>query len=81
MAQQNVFAVSLPVGDTVNLSGTTVAARPELAGPILQDVALLFSFTNTSTGATVSGTLYDRVVEEERQWDAGLLLSSRARSQ
>lgn len=40
------------------LSGTTVAARPELAGTILEDVLTPFSFSG------VSGTVQNRVVKE-----------------
>ena len=46
-----------PFADTA-LSGTTAAARPELAGTILEDVLTPFSFDG------VSGTVQNRVVKE-----------------
>lgn len=61
---QSAQAVSLtvpvspnPFADTV-LGGTTVAARPELAGTVLQDVITPFSFSG------VSGSVQNRVVRE-----------------
>ncbi len=57
-------AVNVNPGDTVSISGTTVAARPELAGPILADIFIPYSFTDTATGGLVSGMLQDRVVKE-----------------
>lgn len=57
-------AVIVNPGDTVLISGTTVAARPELAGPILADVLIPYSFTDTVTGGLISGTLQNRVVQE-----------------
>jgi hypothetical protein len=54
-------AVSLPANTTVGLPGTTVAVRPELAGPIIEDVDQPFSFTDT-TGHLLSGVVQNRVV-------------------
>lgn len=61
---QSAQAVSLtvpvspnPFADTA-LGGTTVAARPELAGTVLQDVITPFSFSG------VSGSVQNRVVRE-----------------
>jgi hypothetical protein len=47
-----------PFADTP-LGGTTLAARPELAGTVLQDVLTPFSFSG------VSGTVQNRVVRED----------------
>ena len=63
LAQTTSYAVSLtepvatPFADTV-LPGTTVAARPELAGTVLEDVLTPFSFNG------VTGTVQNRVVRE-----------------
>ena len=64
LAQTAAQAVSLtepvspaPFADTA-LGGTTVAARPELAGTVLEDVITPFSFSG------VSGTVQNRVVRE-----------------
>src|SRR5271155_4602149 len=57
-------ATNLPVGTTINLSGTTLAARPELASTDVANQTLPFSFTNTATGGQVSGTLFDDVSRE-----------------
>jgi len=53
----NVPVSPSPFADTP-LGGTTVAARPELAGTVLQDVLTPFSFSG------VSGTVQNRVVRE-----------------
>ncbi|WP_075793796.1 PEP-CTERM sorting domain-containing protein [Massilia putida] len=55
----SAYAVVLPVGDTP-LSGTTVAANPQLAGPIIADDTVPFSFA--AYGGTVSGSVQSRVV-------------------
>ena len=55
-------AVPVSAGAGVSLSGTTNAARPELAGVVLEDRIRAFSITSTS-GATVRGTFQDRVVK------------------
>jgi len=62
LMQSGAHAVALtqPVGnfaDTV-LPGTTAAARPELAGTVLEDEITAFSFNG------VSGTVQNRVVRE-----------------
>jgi len=49
--------IATPFADTA-LTGTTVAARPELAGTVLEDVITPFSFSG------VSGTVQNRVVRE-----------------
>ncbi len=54
-------AVALPTASTVGLPGTTVAAHPELAGLVLEDVDQPFSFLD-STGHTLSGVVQNRVV-------------------
>jgi len=54
-------AVALPAASTVGLPGTTVAAHPELAGLVLEDVDQPFSFID-STGHTLSGVVQNRVV-------------------
>lgn len=56
-----VGAVALPAASTVGLPGTTVAAHPELAGLVLEDVDQPFSFID-STGHTLSGVVQNRVV-------------------
>jgi hypothetical protein len=53
-------AVTLPPGTLVSLPGTTVAAEPQLAGLVLEDVVQPFSF-NDGQG-TISGTVQSRVV-------------------
>lgn len=53
------FAVALPSGTTTNLPGTTVAARPELAGVVLEDDTTAYSF-NGGAGV-VNGTVQSRV--------------------
>lgn len=64
LAQTGAYAVSLtepvspaPFADTL-LGGTTAAARPELAGLVLEDVITPFSFSG------VTGTVQNRVVRE-----------------
>ena len=52
-------AVPLPIG-TTPLSGTTVAASPQLAGTVLEDDVVPFSFAGAS--GTVTGTVQSRVV-------------------
>lgn len=58
----NARAVPLSSAAGVSLSGTTSAARPELAGTVLIDRIRPFSMT-TSSGAIISGTFQDRVVK------------------
>lgn len=56
-----VGAVPLAPNTTVGLPGTTVAAHPELAGIVLEDVDQPFSFLDT-TGHTLAGVVQNRVV-------------------
>jgi hypothetical protein len=56
-------AVLVTDNTTVALSGTTVAARPELAGPILEDVLLPYTITG-GTGQIATGVIQNRVVRE-----------------
>ena len=58
----NAHAIPLSSAAGVSLSGTTNAARPELAGTVLIDRVRPFSMT-TSSGAVISGTFQDRVVK------------------
>jgi hypothetical protein len=60
----SVRAINVNPGDSLSISGTTELARPELAGPIIADVFIPFSFTDTLTGGLISGTLQNRVVQE-----------------
>jgi len=55
-------AVVLPVG-TTPLSGTTVAAKPQLEGTVLEDDTVPFSFA--AFGGTVSGSVQSRVVRSD----------------
>ena len=59
VAAPTLPAVPLPSGDTV-LSGTTVAARPELAGVVEEDLLIPYSFQGA--GFSVSGVIQNRVV-------------------
>ena len=59
VAAPSLPAVPLPSGDTV-LSGTTVAARPELAGVVEEDLLIPYSFQGA--GFSVSGVIQNRVV-------------------
>jgi hypothetical protein len=54
----------LPGAPPVPLSGTTVAARPELAGIVLEDVMRPFSISLLG-GGHITGTLQDRVVRQD----------------
>lgn len=56
-------AVTLVPGTPVNLPGTTAAAEPQLAGLILADEVVPFSFS-TDRG-TISGTVQSRVVRSD----------------
>ena len=58
---QSSNAVVLLPNTIVALPGTTVAAEPQLAGTVLQDVDQSFSFVD-STGHTLSGVVQNRVV-------------------
>ncbi len=64
MASTQLLAVSLtePVGSYADfaLPGTTVAARPELAGVVLEDMLTPFSFSGA--GEVLSGVVQNRVI-------------------
>jgi hypothetical protein len=57
------LAVPLAPGDFVNLTGVTSAARPELAGVVLQDTIRPFS-VDLGGGNFTTGMILDRVVRE-----------------
>ncbi len=57
-------AVPLAPGATVPLSGTTVVARPELAGTVIADTLVPVSFDNGS-GGTYSLVVQTRVLKED----------------
>ena len=63
-SSQMALAVSLPVGTTISISGTTLALRPELASVDVINKTIPFSFLNTSTGGQISGSLFDDVTRE-----------------
>ena len=56
------LAVSLPPGSIADLSGTTVADRPELAGVVLEDALIPFTITDASDNLIYQGTIQNRVV-------------------
>ena len=56
-------AVPLAPGSAVATPGTTSAARPVLAGTVLQDVVQTFTITDPN-GRQIKGTIQDRVVRE-----------------
>lgn len=58
-APLTAWGVPLPVGDTP-ITGTTVAARPELAGIVLEDVLTPYDFSGA--GESVKGVVQNRVV-------------------
>jgi len=58
-----VWSVALIAPGDYALPGTTVADRPELAGLILEDKLFDYSFTDSNTGESVSGTVQNRVVK------------------
>ena len=59
-----LWAVPLTPGNFVNLSGTTSAARPELAGTALVDTIRPFS-VDLGGGNFTTGTIQDSVVRED----------------
>lgn len=61
LSGQAAWSVSLPVAGDYALPGTTSAARPELAGTVLEDLITSYSFTG-SAGQTLEGTIQNRVV-------------------
>jgi len=58
------WGVSLTPGNTVPLSGTTVIARPELAGTVIADTLVPISFGD-GFGLTASMVVQTRVVRED----------------
>jgi hypothetical protein len=62
LAGSIAHADSIQPGQGLSLSGTTLAARPELAGTVIQDVFRPFSFID-ARGLT-TGEVQDRVVRE-----------------
>lgn len=55
-------AVLLAPGDTALLSGTTVAAEPQLAGTVLVDELIDFTFSAGPGAGDIFGTVQQRVV-------------------
>jgi hypothetical protein len=64
LAVGTAHAVPLPPATDTPLTGTTVAARPELAGVIIEDVLVPYSFTGAG-GEAVSGQVQNRVVRSD----------------
>lgn len=65
VAVPDLYAVPLAPGTFVTLSGTSAAARPELAGTVLSDVDRPFSVDLSAFGGgIIRGTVQDRVVRE-----------------
>jgi hypothetical protein len=62
VSSSSARAVPITAGSSAPLPGTTTAARPELAGTVIEDRIRSFSMTSTS-GATIRGTFQDRVVK------------------
>ncbi len=60
-----VWSVALVTPGEYALPGTTAAERPELAGLILEDQLFDYSFTDSNTGESVSGTVQNRVVKSD----------------
>ena len=58
-------ATPLDKGKTVSLYGTTVAARPELAGVVLRDELIEFEIHNAAGDLIFKGTLQDRVTKSK----------------
>ena len=63
MLATTVQAVPVTPGGNVALSGTTVAARPELAGVVVEDVLRPFTI-NDASGLVATGQVQDRVIRE-----------------
>lgn len=63
---QSAYAVVVAPGTTVNLPGTTATAQPFLAGTVLEDNLVNFSFAaNAGPNAPlITGTFQERVVRE-----------------
>jgi hypothetical protein len=60
------LAVPLPLGAITPLSGTTSAARPELAGLVLEDQLIPFTITDSDGNVLYQGTIQNRVVLSQR---------------
>jgi len=58
----SAHAVILTPGVFTPLSGTTAAANPNLAGPIVYDDMVAFSFIGDDTGGIISGQVQVRLV-------------------
>lgn len=58
----SAHAVLLSPGDTLALPGTTVAVEPQLAGTVLVDETILFSFSAGVGAGDITGTVQQRVV-------------------
>ncbi len=63
---QSAHAVVVTPGTTVNLPGTTSGAEPFLAGTVLEDNVVAFSFAadQSPNAALITGTFQERVVRE-----------------
>jgi len=58
-------AVLLGPNQTLPLPGTTVAAEPQLAGLIIVDEIIPFSFASISDAGTILGTVQQRIVRSD----------------
>lgn len=58
------FSVNIPFDSAAFLPGTTVAATPKLAGPIIVDTMRPFTVMNSTGTVVCKGQLQDRVVRE-----------------
>ena len=65
LESRTLLTVVLP-GASVAVTGTTAAARPELAGTVIRDALLPFVVTAPSGAEIFKGTLQDRVVRETK---------------
>ena len=61
LTSQCAWSVSLNLAGDYAINGTTSAARPELAGVVLEDLITSYSFTGLA-GQTLEGTIQNRVV-------------------
>src|SRR6056297_2563484 len=64
VASSSAWSVSLTVAGDYAINGTTAAARPELAGVVLEDMISSYSFTATA-GQQLEGDIQNRVVRSE----------------
>ena len=62
--ESRILLTGLPPGGQVMTPGTTVAARPELAGTVIYDNLIPVSYTNPAGQLVFTGSLQDRVVRE-----------------